>query len=141
MRMILCFAHVSNFKEEARKDKQLTLKREDQAPATNTHSFKASLATSSEPYLGPHDGFDSSFKLFRVIVVDSPHVWLPDEVFSIRVLGGHLNRSRMSWFLQSLPEWLLSTTHSHRSRGAAGSGTGTLGLTHCTKICAGKRLP
>lgn len=58
----------------------------------------------SEPYLCPHDGFDGSFELLGVVVVNSPHVGLPDEVFSIWVLGGHLKHSSASWILQSLLE-------------------------------------
>lgn len=63
-------------------------------------------------YLCPHDGFDGSFELLGVVVVHSPHVGLPNEVFSIWVLGGHLKHSSASWILQPLLEWLLLPAHS-----------------------------
>lgn len=52
-----------------------------------------------ESHLGVHDGLDRRFKLLRVVIVDSPHVRLANEVLCIGMLGEHLPATN-GWLLQ-----------------------------------------
>lgn len=103
-------------KFQRRKEKKLMSEKDSQAPTSDAAVPNPAAGRSppncSELYLCPHDGFDGSFKLLGVVVVNSPHVGLPNELFSIWVLGGHLKHSGASWILQSLLEWLLLPAHS-----------------------------
>lgn len=53
----------------------------------------------TESHLGVHDGLDGRFKLLRVVIVDSPHVRLADEVLCVGMLGEHLPGTNR-WLLQ-----------------------------------------